>query len=153
MSGIEHRRPDVPPPAARPSEKVRPPDDSTAPVEVRTDEVLTHTPLEEPIEQDAGQVAVTATPDGIVAIGSDGIIRFCNPAAATLLGRRIHDLIGAPVGFPITGHGTTEIDVVRPDGRASAVEIQITTTAWGKQLLYIAAMCDVTHRQHAVRTL
>jgi signal transduction histidine kinase len=104
-------------------------------------------------ERDPSSLAVSATPDGILAIDTDGIIRFCNPAGAALLGRRVEDLLGAPVGFPVVPHGISEIDVVRPDGRASAVEIQITTTAWGNELLSIAAMRDVTHRRHAVRTL
>ncbi|MEQ4204775.1 PAS domain-containing sensor histidine kinase [Actinopolymorpha sp. B17G11] len=168
MSGIRDRRPDVPQPAAQPTpgpdqahRGPHPPDEAAQVVEDRIDERLAEGAEEglaetmptATVDQDAGQVAVTATPDGIVAIGPDGIIRFCNPAAATLLGRRVHDLIGAPVGFPIVPHGSSEIDVVRPDGRASAVEIQITTTAWGNELLYIAAMRDVTHRRHAVRTL
>ncbi|MGH3487255.1 MAG: ATP-binding protein [Actinopolymorphaceae bacterium] len=153
MSDVGHRRPEVPQPAARPTQEVQVPADATTPVDSGTADVVAQAPPEGPVERDAGQVAVTATPDGVVAIGADGIIRFCNPAAATLLGRRVGDLIGAPVGFPVIPHGTTEIDVVRPDGRASAVEIQITTTAWGDELLSIAAMRDVTHRRHAVRTL
>ncbi len=103
--------------------------------------------------RDAGQVAVTAMADGILAIDERGTIQYCNPAAAGLLGRRVSDLVGAPVGFPIVLHQTSEIDVFRPDGRASAVEIQVTTTGWDDAPLYIAALRDVTRRRHAMQSL
>jgi PAS domain-containing protein len=61
-------------------------------------------------ERDPSSLAVSATPDGILAIDTDGIIRFCNPAGAALLGRRVEDLLGAPVGFPVVPHGISEID-------------------------------------------
>jgi signal transduction histidine kinase len=91
--------------------------------------------------------------DGILAIDEHGVIQYCNPAAAQLLGRKGPDLVGAPVGFPLILHQTSEIDVFRPGGHASAVEIHVTTTGLDEGPLYIAALRDITDRKEAIQNL
>jgi PAS domain-containing protein len=54
--------------------------------------------------------------DGIMVVGGDGLIRYANPAAEQVFGRPAQSLAGRPFGFPLTGDGAAEIDVVRQSG-------------------------------------
>ena len=40
--------------------------------------------------------------DGIVIVDRDGLVRYVNPAAETLFGRKAEELIGELFGFPLT---------------------------------------------------
>ena len=61
--------------------------------------------------------------DGIVIVGTDGLIRFTNPAAEQLFQQTSEQLIGTPFGFAVTEHRTTEIDIVGEHGRSTPVEL------------------------------
>ena len=58
-------------------------------------------------------------PDGIVIVDKAGNIRFANPAAQRLFGRRAPDLLGTQFGFPLVVGETTEIDIVQRGGADS----------------------------------
>ncbi|GLY91776.1 PAS domain-containing sensor histidine kinase [Actinoallomurus iriomotensis] len=102
---------------------------------------------------DAGQAIISASADGIVLVGGDGRIRFCNPAAEELFGRPAEDLLGGPFGFPIVAGGATEVELMLPDGGERIVEMRVTSTILDGERLHVAALRDVTRRHHVEQEL
>jgi signal transduction histidine kinase len=99
------------------------------------------------------QVIVSASADGIVAVDEQGIVRLCNPAAAELFDRPAQELVGSPFGFPIVAGAATEIDLMLPSGGRRVVEMRVTATTLEGEPLYVAALRDITRRDHAERAL
>jgi signal transduction histidine kinase len=96
---------------------------------------------------DAQQAILSASADGIVAVGADGCIRFCNPAAGELFGRPAQSLLGGPFGFPIVAGRATEVELMQPDGGERIVEMRVTGTVLHGERLHVAALRDVTLRR------
>ncbi|MBK9713400.1 MAG: PAS domain-containing protein [Kouleothrix sp.] len=89
--------------------------------------------------------------DGIIIVDRHGFVRFANPAAQTLFGRRPDMLIGEPFGFPVVADETTEIDIVRGDGAASLAEMRVVETVWDGAVAYLASLHDITERDRLHR--
>ncbi|MGH3388095.1 MAG: ATP-binding protein [Actinomadura sp.] len=102
---------------------------------------------------DASQVIMWASADGVVAVDERGIIRLCNPAAGELFARPTAELVGGQFGFPIVAGEATEIDLVLPGGGGRVVEMRVTTMTWEGERLYVVALRDVTRRTQAERAL
>lgn len=101
----------------------------------------------------AATVAAAAAGDGIVAVDEDGIIRYCNSAAAELFARPVAELAGQPFGFPIVAGEAAEIDLVRPEGDTVAVDMRVTATSLEGVRLCVATLRDITRRRQAEREL
>ncbi|MEV5544133.1 circadian clock protein KaiC [Saccharopolyspora shandongensis] len=96
---------------------------------------------------------VEASADGIVAVDERGIIRLANPAAEMLFARATGELVGSAFGAPTVVHQTSEIDLIRPDGRARVVEMRVTATTLHGEHIYVAALRDVTRRKQVEQDL
>ena len=44
---------------------------------------------------------IVGNPDGIIIVEKNGIVRFVNPAAESLFGRKVEELVGETFGFPM----------------------------------------------------
>jgi len=89
--------------------------------------------------------------DGIVVVDTVGKVRFVNPAAEDLLGKRGRDLIGREFGFPIVLAAATEIEVARPNGSSpTIIEVQSAEIEWDGEPAVVASLCDVTERANVV---
>jgi signal transduction histidine kinase len=98
-------------------------------------------------EQARLRTIVERMADGIVIVGLDGIIRFANPAAEKLFGRRSADLQGNDFGHPTVAGETTEIDVIRPGGETVSVELRVVETDWERETASLISLRDVTDRR------
>ncbi len=87
--------------------------------------------------------------DGVVIVGTDGLIRFTNPAAEQLFQRTSEQLLGAPFGFPVTENRTTEIEILSENGRSTPVEMRVVPIEWEEEPAYLASLRDVTERRKA----
>ena len=87
--------------------------------------------------------------DGVVIVGTDGSIRFTNPAAEQLFHRTSEQLTGAPFGFPVTGNHTTEIEILSENGQSTPVEMRVVPIEWENEPAYLASLRDVTERRKA----
>jgi PAS domain S-box-containing protein len=63
--------------------------------------------------------------DGLVIVGTDGLIRLANPAAEQLFHRTSEELTGTAFGFPVTENRTTEKEIVSDHGRLTTVEMRV----------------------------
>jgi signal transduction histidine kinase len=87
--------------------------------------------------------------DGIVIVGSDGMIRFANPAAEHLFGRKASTLTGTPFGFALVNGDPAPIDVVRPGGATVAAELRAVEITWEGEPSRLISIRDVTERRRA----
>src|SRR5690349_11563033 len=89
--------------------------------------------------------------DGILVVDADGVIRFANPAAEGLFGRRVSDLVGTELGFPVVVGETAEIEVVRPGGESVTAELRIVDADWAEegQSARLVSIRDITDRKRA----
>jgi PAS domain S-box-containing protein len=87
--------------------------------------------------------------DGMIVTDRNGIVQFTNPAASGLLGRPRSDILGLPLGFPITGAGMTEIDILRSDGTPVVAEMQVVETEWEGEPAFLASIRDISERKAA----
>jgi signal transduction histidine kinase len=85
--------------------------------------------------------------DAIVVVDAVRVVRFCNPAAEALFGRRADDLVGAPFGFPLVVGGTTELDVVGPAGEDLVAEMRVVETEWEGDPALLAVLRDISERK------
>ncbi|MDH5700335.1 MAG: response regulator [Nitrospirota bacterium] len=87
--------------------------------------------------------------DGVVIIGTDGLIRFTNPAAEQLFQRTSEQLMGAPFGFPVTENRTAEIEILSEGGGQTPVEMRVVPIEWEGKPAYLASLRDITERRKA----
>jgi len=90
--------------------------------------------------------------DGILVVDRNGAVRFANPAAAALFGRREDELTGEPLGFP-SSIGTSEIEVLRSDADIRIVEMRMVRTEWDGEHAFLATFRDLTERKRAEEAL
>ncbi len=87
--------------------------------------------------------------DGVVIVGTDGLIRLTNPAAEHLFHQTFQELLGQPFAFPLHPDRTTEIEIVNPSGTATPVELQVVPIDWEQKPAYLASLRDLTERRKA----
>jgi light-regulated signal transduction histidine kinase (bacteriophytochrome) len=91
---------------------------------------------------------VSNSPDGILIVDSDAVVRFANPAAEALFDRAGSRIIGSPFGFPVFADDTVELDIVQKNGDVVVVEMRVVNTNWEGERALLTALRDVTaHRR------
>lgn len=96
---------------------------------------------------------VSISSDGIFIVDGLGVIRFVNPAAEALFGRKASELLGEQFGFPTVSGETTELDIIQKDGGSAIVEMRVVITEWEGRPAYLATLRDITERQRAEHEL
>ncbi|MBX3505246.1 MAG: PAS domain S-box protein [Parvibaculum sp.] len=107
------------------------------------------------VAQDGGKPQVTLiqeTPEAIVILDSQGIVRFVNGAAQEILGRSAEELVGHNFGLPVDP-GEHDVTINRPDGDNRLAEMRIVDTRWGGVPARVAALNDVTVRRKLEQTM
>lgn len=94
------------------------------------------------------QTFLESTPDAILLLDADGVIRFANRAAVEALSTEEQPLVGTVFGVPL-GDGATEITV--RDGRT--MEMRVARVPWRRRLGYLTILRDVTERVEMVKAL
>jgi signal transduction histidine kinase len=91
--------------------------------------------------------------DGIIIVNGNGIVSLVNPAAESIFGRKIEELLGQPFGFPVVGGETTELDIMRRDGERVVADMRVVEIEWEGENAYLASLHDVTERKRAEEAL
>jgi signal transduction histidine kinase len=92
---------------------------------------------------------VERLPDGIVIVGGDDTVRFCNPAAADLFGQPAKELLGSPFGLPVITGDSGEVDLLRPGGATVTAELRLVETEWEGERVRLVTLRNVTDRKRA----
>jgi PAS domain S-box-containing protein len=86
--------------------------------------------------------------DAIIVVDHEGVVRFANPAAATMFTTTRSELVGTHFGFPIVADETTELDIVS-SGTPRVVEMRVVESEWERDTAFIATLRDITERKQA----
>jgi signal transduction histidine kinase/CheY-like chemotaxis protein len=97
-------------------------------------------------DQQGLQAIVEKSGDGILVVDEELIIRFCNPAAASLLGRKPADLPGQPFDHPVKSGQNLEIGIVRENGKSGTGELRAVSIDWNGQKAQLISIRDVSER-------
>jgi signal transduction histidine kinase/CheY-like chemotaxis protein len=92
------------------------------------------------------QAIVEKSGDGILVVDEERIIRFCNPAAASLLDRKPADLPGQPFDHQVKSGQTLEIGIVRENGKSGTGELRAVNIDWKGQKAQLISIRDVSER-------
>ena len=103
-------------------------------------------------EHELVETIVACVADGVLVVDDTGHIRFANPAAATLFGRHVDQLVGTEFGFPIVAGETTEIEIFRAGGSLITAELRVSKMPWGDEEVAIISLRDITERRRAEET-
>ena len=88
--------------------------------------------------------------DGIVIVDREGVIRFANPAAGRLFTRSPDALVGTPIGTPVVGGETTEMEIVRRgEGEVVYAELRVVDACWDGENVELVSLRDITDRKYA----
>ncbi|MCL6635297.1 MAG: diguanylate cyclase [Peptococcaceae bacterium] len=82
--------------------------------------------------------------DAMVVVDQRGIVRYANPSAEVLFGRKAAEMVGRPFDFPVAAGETKEVRITRTDGETVIAEMRTADTTWGGVSAYLASLRDVT---------
>jgi len=85
--------------------------------------------------------------DGMVVVNKSGHIRFANPAAETLFGKTVNELVGTPFGFPVVSGDREDLEIPREGRRRVMAEMRVTRITWEGEEALLASLRDVTERK------
>lgn len=89
------------------------------------------------------ELMVRASADGMLAVDPDGHILFANEAAADLLGRAPHALLGAEFGLPLATEEPVEVELLHRGRHPRVAELRVANAHDGTR---VAMLRDVSQR-------
>ncbi|MGB7441266.1 MAG: PAS domain S-box protein, partial [Coleofasciculaceae cyanobacterium] len=96
---------------------------------------------------------VTNTSDGILIIDRQGLVRFVNPAAAKLLGKKPDEIVNCELELPLLTNKPTEVQIVYPGKASLIVETKAAETEWEGEAVYVVSLRDITQRKQTAETI
>jgi len=85
----------------------------------------------------------------IMIVDDSYAIRFVNRAAEELLGQRAKDLEGVPFGYPLSGEGVVEIEIIRPMRGNALAEMRALPLSLGGEQQRLLFLQDVSSYKRA----
>ncbi len=96
---------------------------------------------------------IISNADAMVVVDDKGTLCFINPAGERLFGRPAREMLGQAFGAPIILKDKAEIEVFRPDGTMTLVEMSVSPIEWEGRLASLASLRDFTDRHQAQEAL
>ena len=87
--------------------------------------------------------------DALVVVGTDGLIRFTNPAAEHLLLQTAEELLSSPFEYPLVPGLTSEINIAHNNSSSTPVEMRVVPIEWENEPAYLTSLRDLTERRKA----
>jgi signal transduction histidine kinase len=99
-----------------------------------------------PVENPMLEAIVAKSIDGLVVVDQHRIVQFLNPAAASILNENTEALMGKRFAHPIGNGQSSEIEIVREDGKPGTGEIRTVDISWNGSPAYLVSIRDITER-------
>ena len=90
---------------------------------------------------------ITNNADGMIVVDGNGIVRYVNPAAEALFGRKTEELVGESFGYPVLAGEKTEVDIVSKGEEAITAEMRMVEIEWDGKSACLASLRDITERK------
>ena len=87
---------------------------------------------------------VNSTSDSILIVDRRGIVRFANPAAATLFRKPLSDLLDREFGEPIVNSNSANLCIAYPNGELAIGEMRVAPAEWSGESVYVVSLRDIT---------
>ena len=117
----------------------------------RRDDRLAQDPDRAPAAAPQDSAAVTLvqeTPDAMVILDREGLVKFANQSAAELLGCHTEEMIGQPFAPALTQGGRDgEVHITLADGQQRTADMTMVESEWEGVPARIATLTDVTIRR------
>jgi PAS domain S-box-containing protein/diguanylate cyclase (GGDEF)-like protein len=91
--------------------------------------------------------------DGVLVTDKKGTVRFVNPSAESLFGRKEKELIGEIFGFPLVTGETAGLDIPHDDKEPTIVDMRVVETEWEGEGAYLLSLRDATARKRYEESL
>ncbi len=96
---------------------------------------------------EAFQAIVAKSADGILIVDGEGVVRYANPAAETLLRRTTSELSDSTFGLPVVAGDEAEVDVCLGAAETGVAEMRIVESMWDREKAYLVSLHDITDRK------
>jgi len=96
---------------------------------------------------------INFNPDPILITNRAGKIRFANHSAEEIFGKSIDKLIGADFGFPLTGKGKTEIEIMVQGNPFVIAEMRVVEIEFEEENSFLITLRDITEKQNMLKKL
>ncbi|MDA1000142.1 MAG: sensor domain-containing diguanylate cyclase [bacterium] len=103
--------------------------------------------------EDIFRILVENSPDAVLAVNRQGVIRFMNAAAEEFLGRSAKRMTGEKVDFSFNSQRAQEISIIRKGKDVGVAEVLSTEARLGREKIYILTLRDITERIHTQEQL
>ncbi len=93
--------------------------------------------------------------DAILVVDHEKRVRFANPAAEEMFGKKKEKLLGTRFGYPLRKNKGVEIEIHRPRKKTTVAEIRVADIEWDGSTATLVSLRDVTKRteiEEAMRT-
>ena len=85
--------------------------------------------------------------DALLVVDRNGIVRFTNPAAESLLCKKQAEILGDEFGYPVVARDKTEINITRPGKENATAEMRVVDFQWEDEPVYLVTLHDITGRK------
>ncbi|MBJ7900345.1 MAG: EAL domain-containing protein [Cyanobacteria bacterium RI_101] len=89
--------------------------------------------------------------DGLVIVNHQGVIKFVNPAAESLFGRRKEKLLDTHIGIPLVADDATEIVLTPPGGKIVITQMRMTDILWENRPAFLLSLRNITEQSLAAQ--
>ena len=97
--------------------------------------------------QESFRAIVAKSGDGVLVINRDGMVKYANPAALSLLRRKEEELLDSLFGLPLVTGAVTEVDIIRKNGEVGMAEIRVTDTLWEGKSAHLVLLHDISEHK------
>ncbi len=101
---------------------------------------------EPPASETQWRQMINKMADGVLILDQDGIVLFANSAAENLFNLKHEELLNLHFGIPSSAKEICEIYLPQKDGTYITVEMRSEQIEWQNQLVYLAALRNVSDR-------
>ena len=96
---------------------------------------------------------VEMAPEGIIIVDREGIVRFINPSAEALLGRKADEYVGELFGFSLVPDEAFEVDILCKGGGIGIAEVRVIETTWQETACHLISLIDISAIKTVEETL
>lgn len=88
--------------------------------------------------------------NGMIVVDLNNKMRFLNPAAIKLIGKKQSEIIGQECDFLKYENNSSEVEIIRKDGSIAIAEIQSVDIEWNGRSSNLISFLDITERKKAI---